>query len=78
MTERTSQQDRVITTRGRWLLLARVAWVAVFYASLCTASIAVTLVAYPKICGGYPNQAAYCVNLGPVDRSAIQDIGLSP
>jgi len=54
-----------------------VAWVAVFYASLCTASIAVTLVAYPKICGGYPNQAAYCVNLGPVDRSAIQDIGLS-
>jgi hypothetical protein len=65
--------------RGRWLLLARVAWVAlaVFYASLCIASIAVTFVAYPKICGGYPNQAAYCVNLGPVDRSNIQDIGLS-
>jgi signal transduction histidine kinase len=67
------------TLRGRWLLLARVAWVAVavFYASLCIASIAVTYVAYPKICGGHPNQAANCVNLGLVDRSKIQDIGLS-
>jgi hypothetical protein len=65
--------------RGRWLLLARVVWVAVagYYACLCIASIAVTYVAYPKICGGLPNQAAYCVNLGPVDRSTIQDIGLS-
>ena len=65
--------------RGRWLLLARVAWVAVavFYASLCIASIAVTYVAYPKICGGHPYQAANCVNSGPVDRSTVQNIGLS-
>lgn len=65
--------------RGRWLLLARVAWVAVavFYASLCIASIVVTYVAYPKICGGHPYQAANCVNSGPVDRSTVQNIGLS-
>ena len=64
--------------RGRWLFLARVKWVAVaiFYASLCIASIAVTYVAYPKICGNH-SQAAYCVNLGPVDVTSVKGMGLS-
>jgi hypothetical protein len=64
--------------RGRWLFLARVMWVAVaiFYASLCIASIAVTYVAYPKLCGNH-SQAAYCVNLGPVDVTSVKGMGLS-
>jgi hypothetical protein len=56
--------------RGRLLLAARASWIvaAVFYAGLCIASVVVTYVAYPKLCGN-PNPAAFCVNLGPVDGS---------
>jgi hypothetical protein len=68
----------VTSLRGRWLLVARASWfvTAVFYASLCIVSIAVTFVAYPKICGS-PNPGAYCVNLGPVDGSNVRGLGLS-
>jgi hypothetical protein len=64
--------------RGRLLLAARASWIvaAVFYAGLCIASVVVTYVAYPKICGS-PNPAALCVNLGPVDGTNVQSLGLS-
>jgi hypothetical protein len=83
---RDEQQSTVL--RGRWLIVARALWIAIaaFAASLCLTSIAVTYVAYPKICG-HPNQAssyadvvpysAYCVSLGLVEASNVQDIGLS-
>jgi hypothetical protein len=46
--------------RGRLLLAARASWIvaAVFYAGLCIASVVVTYVAYPKLCGN-PNPAAF-------------------
>jgi len=50
--------------------------VASFFASLCIASIAVTYVAYPKICGNL-SQAAYCLNLGSVDVTNVKGMGLS-
>ena len=64
--------------RGRLLLAARASWIvtAVFFAGLCIASVVVTYVAYPKLCGN-PNPAAFCVNLGPVDGSNVQGAGLS-